>query len=633
MSYVLTHAGAALAAALVLYLAGLVLERALCARCALGELRHTARWLLGFVGWVVAAFVLASTGLLARGPLLALAFGVSAAGIAMCVPAALLRFGMPKRRLRLAPLDLVCALLAGLVSVPLFLLAVGPTVSWDADVYHLTLPRLFLEAHGFRSVPVLVYGHWPLATELLYAVAMALSSYVTAKLLHLVFGLLVLWTLAAAVRRATPMRTARAAGWLAVALVLANDVVAFELRVAYVELAQAFALLAAVLFLSSACDEEARGAANVAKLALAGLACGLMAAIKVTGILWLPVVAALYLPQLLAARGRRAVSFGRFAAAFGLPVAALWVPWLVKSWWYTGNPLYPFAWTSFGGPWWSAQLGEQLGRWQRGIGMGRGVSDYLRLPLRVILDGGAGYAHFDGRLSPLWLVALPLALAGAWRSPLARRALFVAAGCFALWAASAQQMRFLVPLLPLVALAAGVGSAAWIERLPSPSLRPVLAGALAVSALLAAAATHATVIGAGLRRWALYRAQPASALYAHAAPPVFAAIDRLPTAARVLMIGTNHGFFCHREYLADSFFEASQLADWLADTDDDQAALRARLATAGVSHVLVDRRATGIAWPRALASLLADRTRVEAVYADAQHRLYALSMNGAGHRP
>ncbi len=646
MSYVLAHAWAAARLALWIYLAGLVLDRWLFSKASLGPLRPLARWLLGFVAWVLFAFALAAVGLLTPVAFEVAVFVVLGGGVVVLQRwfrdrrvAANLPSPSPARRTWV--IDLVAGVLVAAVLLPVFLLAVGPTVSWDANVYHLTLPRLYLEAGGFRDVPVLVYGHWPQATEMLFTVAMGLSHYVTAKLAHFGFGLLTLWLLASAVwwaaARETGRRgmTTRAAGWLAVGLVLANDVVIYELRVAYVELAQAFVMLAAVLLLSSARDAAKERVDHRNHLILAGLACGLLAGIKITGILWLPVVAAVYLPALLDRRDDRArtdparVSVPRFALCFGVPVLALWLPWLAKAWWFTGNPVYPIAWQHLGGPWWSETIGEQFAAWQQSIGMGRSLVDYALLPLRVVLAGGPGYDQFDGRLTPLWLIALPLSAIGAWRSPLARRALAVAAGCFVLWAFSSQQIRFLVPLLPLVALATGVGFAVVIERLfRAPrwhgSLRPLVAGSLAAATLLAALAAHGTVLGAGLRRWPLYQQQSAEALYARAAPPIYQQIEALAPHARLLMMGTNHGFFCQRPYLADSFFEASQLADWLRDTGDDVDAIEKRLAAEGITHVLLSTRPTPIPWPRSLARLLADGNRATPVYADAQFRLFAL---------
>ena len=40
------------------------------------------------------------------------------------------------------------------------------------------------------------------------------------------------------------------------------------------------------------------------------------------------------------------------------------------------------------------------------------------------------------------------------------------------------------------------------------------------------------------------------------------------------MIDTNQGFYCSREYLADSFFEASQIVHWLQSASIDEVSRR-----------------------------------------------------------
>ena len=85
--------------------------------------------------------------------------------------------------------------------------------------------------------------------------------------------------------------------------------------------------------------------------------------------------------------------------------------------------------------------------------MGRGGLDFILLPFRVLLSSFSGYQGFDGAISPLWLAALPRALGGAHepaRAPLVGAAALYFAG----WAVITQHMRFLISILPLLALAA-----------------------------------------------------------------------------------------------------------------------------------------------------------------------------------
>ncbi len=88
--------------------------------------------------------------------------------------------------------------------------------------------------------------------------------------------------------------------------------------------------------------------------------------------------------------------------------------------------------------------------------------------------------------------------------------------------------------------------------------------------------------------------------------------QQLPPNAKVLLLNTNHGFFLDRDYIADSFFEASQLNELItaARNRDGLTRLFQRL---GVTHVLEDRT-PWVSFPPILWSYIRDP--------DHAHRLY-----------
>lgn len=610
MAYILFHSLALLGLGALVWLPGNALHRRLVRSTDPDPLRPLAAFTFGAALWIALTFTLAAGGFLHRA-----AVGVAAGLFLVFGLATWLRCGAPRPSLPARPRAQALAAAAALttVLVPLLLLALSPQIAWDADVYHLTLPRRFIDAGGFVPAPFLVYAHWPLNTELLFAVAMLAGDYVLAKLVHLGFGLLVF----AALMRGCRAFHQPASGWLAIALVLANPVVIFEMRAAYVDLAYTFFFLVAFFAVHRALEhrEEAKG-----DLLVAGVACGLIAGIKVTGL-----AAAVVIGTLAVIGTLPRPPFRRLALRFALPTLLLAMPWMLKAAWETGDPFYPLLHRWLGGPGWSAALTAQFQAWQQGIGMGREPIDYLLLPLRVILRGGPGYDHFDGRLTPLWIVFLPLALLGM-RLPLVRRALGCAGLYFLLWSLSSQQMRFLIPILPLLALAAAVSC---VERLRAlaPRRRQAL-GWVALAATLAfLLTTHAQVLGAGLKSGRIYLlASGGEALRQSVVPPVFAHIDdTLPAAAKLLFLNTNRGFHCQRDYVADSFFEASQIADWLRPAED-LTALRARLDDMGITHILIERRQWGIAYPEPLLELLGDSRQAVPHFRspDGRHILLAL---------
>jgi hypothetical protein len=252
--------------------------------------------------------------------------------------------------------------------------------------------------------------------------------------------------------------------------------------------------------------------------------------------------------------------------------------------------------------------------------MGRTPLDYLLLPVRVILSGGTGYERFYGELGSFWIVLIPLALIGTWRSVLVRRCLAVAGLHFALWSVSSQQMRLLIPVLPLLAMASAASVVGLVERIDPRRWRVFARGAALAAAALLLVAVNGRYFRMGYLALDSYQSQGAT-LREAVIHPVFRVIgDELPPDARLLFLNTNRGFFCERDYIADSFFEASQIADWLAPASD-VAALRERLAQRGITHILAASRDWGIRYPASLGELLSDPGQVELVYRSRGGRL------------
>ncbi len=121
------------------------------------------------------------------------------------------------------------------------------------------------------------------------------------------------------------------------------------------------------------------------------------------------------------------------------------------------------------------------------------------------------------------------------------------------------------------------------------------------------------MLAAGYRTLGVYLRAPGD-LKSTAVHPVYTFVNnRLPPDAGVLFLNTNQRFFCEREVLADSFFEASQITHWLAPAPD-ATAVRGLLADRGVTHVLVEHRYRGAAYPPTLLELLRDPQLARTIY-------------------
>ena len=109
-------------------------------------------------------------------------------------------------------------------------------------------------------------------------------------------------------------------------------------------------------------------------------------------------------------------------------------------------------------------------------------------------------------------------------------------------------------------------------------------------------------------------ADSAEAARQEAVHPVFRFIDaELPAETRLLFLNTNHGFFCRRDFVADSFFEASQINDLLRSREGKEG-IRQALADLGITHILVENRDRAVPWPETLYDFLNDPASARRLY-------------------
>src|SRR5262245_44424209 len=445
------------------------------------------------VGWSTLLFGPGAQGALDPAALRAGALAAGAAGVVLAWRARAAWGAAASALQRAAPLEL--AGMAGVAAtLAVFgLLALDPQVAWDADTYHLALPRVFLEAHGLVRIPFFLYSTWPLATELLYAVALALRDHVVAHLLHFACGALLVVATARIARQAA----GPAAGVLAAVLLLLDPALRLEIRSAYVDLAFALLLLLAFAAWDPARDAPPR---RRALLALAGAFLGGAAAPKLRGFPGVLAVGRRELARGLLRRRAPAALAGALACLL-LPALALAAPWLVRSYALAGDPLHPLLYPVFhgGGDEWSAELGAATSRYHQAFGMGRTPGDLLRLPLRITAGDAETELRFGGALYPVWAFLAPLLAWGCASDRAVRRLAAPALLYGAFWFLGSQTVRLLLPVEPFLAAAAAVSAAQAARRLP-PVPRTL---ARALPTLAAAAVAIDVAVGAASQLAAL----------------------------------------------------------------------------------------------------------------------------------
>ena len=548
---------------------------------ALGAGRPVLRWarLTGNIGLggtlgtgtAVLAFVatvLAATGLLRPVVLLALlgAFAVSGA-------LGLTRGGAPHPPWAGGPVW-PWVLLAAPALVQLLGIT-APPVFYDTLGYHLAFPQRWLMAGGWIEFPRDAYSYYPSAVDILGTFGLAGVGGWGARAIGLAFS----WIAALAAGELAGRLGGRRAAWWAAALLFLTPALLQTGPLAIADSGVA-AWAAAALLVLLRTHEIPRPRCAVA---LAGFLAGSAFAGKyIAGAtVVLPLVAA----ALLAVEGpigRRLRVLPSLAAGGTLAAA----PWLLRNLLWTGDPLYPYLAGLFGIPPVGMTLAGELA--QNGT-VASGlfhhlVTTVMALPFRTFHPLQVG-----GVIGPQWLLLLipaVLLVRGRRSWPLWAAAVTGLLG----WGALVQFGRFLLPVL--VPLAALLGTAAARLTVPRRPRDPVAAAVLVLLATVLAWNASAVLDPLAAERIDVLTGRITDAAYRRHWVSYWPAVDPIarlvPPEGKVLLVGEARCYGIPRDVIVEDPYRTPLLVE-LAEASPDAAALRERLRTLGVTHLLVNR--------------------------------------------
>jgi hypothetical protein len=230
---------------------------------------------------------------------------------------------------------LLGALLYGLWHISI--LALAPPLEWDVITYHLVIPKLYLQAGRIFEIPWLLHSHWPHMVELLYSLPLLWRADRSAALLHLSFALGIVAAIYSVAHRLWGSRAA----WISASAMIAQPLFLRFSGTAHVD--AAWTLFS---FLSIVCAWQWASDRETPWLVASGLFGGLAVCTKLlAGLEFLPLAA--WIITRSGPRQGRVRSGCQFLLSGGVLIA----PWILKTWFWTGNPIWPFFPHGFGGSW------------------------------------------------------------------------------------------------------------------------------------------------------------------------------------------------------------------------------------------------------------------------------------------
>lgn len=291
--------------------------------------------------------------------------------------------------------------------------SLAPEFSPDGSAYHLGLVARYFRDHGFERLTTNMYGNLSQGMEMLFLFAFAFGGHPAAATVHCLFLLTLPFLMLNYAQRICHPK----AGVCAAMLVFLSPLAGIDGVSAYNDVALATSAFALFYLLEIKSDKL---------LIPVGLLAGFCFAIKYTGF-----VATLY----------AAITLRRKLLKPAIAAAAIALPWLIKNELWLGNPVSPFLNRIFPNPYIHVVFEERY----RQFFSSYNLPSWKPLFRMVTVTGDLG-----GELGPLFLLT-PIALLSL-RTRAGRQCL-LAALIFLLPYPENLGARFLIPVLPFVALA------------------------------------------------------------------------------------------------------------------------------------------------------------------------------------
>lgn len=336
---------------------------------------------------------------------------------------------------------LVISLLAGMM------LVLTPEIGKDALVYHIGVPKMFLAHHGIHAIPGNIFASYPFFSEMLYIWGLSLGGEILPKGIHFAMAVFILFSMWKFGRRYVPENNF---GWLPLLLFFTIPSVFINAHVAYCDLTLAFYTFVALYAFINWFNTK-----QTPWLILCAIFSGVAMSIKYGGLSFpfIGILGVLWACRKNGIPSRKAIRLLSLYIGFTFITGA---PFYLKNWITTGNPLYPFFYQMFGGTGWSAEQAGYYDVFIKSLGMGRHLPDYLLLPWNLSFNAQLDSPLFDGLMGPVFILVLPFAIG---MRKISTEIKILPAYCllsFMFWASSAQQIRYLIPLFPFLAIMAGL---------------------------------------------------------------------------------------------------------------------------------------------------------------------------------
>jgi len=339
------------------------------------------------------------------------------------------------------------------------ILNLTPSISRDALVHHLAIPKLWLQNGGFYEMTWAEYSYYPMYIDLFYVVCLYFKNDIAPKFIHLLFG----FGIGVLVYHYIRQRINHNWGLLGLLIFTSTPIVIWLSTSAYIDLGMTFFTTASILCLIRWFDDEY---IPFRWLFLSAVCMGIAVGSKYNALIAFMVANLLLI--FLYARGTKeqlaSLKYGFFYAIIVILAAS---PWYLKNYFLTGNPFYPL----FDGFFQSTIANVTgcglpdkkvtIGMFQfRELLYGEKLWETLLIPIRMFFQGNDhGYRYFQGVLNPILIIFTPFVfIQNTYRRDKFIFFIFTIIFILLAYFNTRQQVRYLLPVFPFLTILAVIGS-------------------------------------------------------------------------------------------------------------------------------------------------------------------------------
>ncbi|MEK7813275.1 MAG: glycosyltransferase family 39 protein, partial [Candidatus Desantisbacteria bacterium] len=235
------------------------------------------------------------------------------------------------------------SLLLAVILFLLIILVLVPTMTYDAMVYHLAVPARYIQAHRIHYIPYICFSNYSMNMEMLFTIGLLLGNDTLAKFIHLMFGLLSGAGIFCLAKRYFGQETAG----LSLLIFFSIPLACFIMVQPFNDLGLVFYEIMAVYAFVNWITTEQKGQKTGQKwLFMSALMCGFAIGVKYTGgICTVILIIGVVWEGIWSRHGFRYI-ITNLSLLMIIPLI-LNLPWFIRSFIYTGNPVYPMLYPYF----------------------------------------------------------------------------------------------------------------------------------------------------------------------------------------------------------------------------------------------------------------------------------------------